>query len=149
MITIKRTSSEDLDFKNLVLFLDQELKFRDGDEHQFFIQFNTIDTIRNVIIYYIEGKAVGCGAFKKLDVETAEIKRMFVHSNYRGKGIAFQILKQLELWATELDYSKCILETGKRQPEAIKLYQKSGYSVIPNFGQYENVISRICFSKRL
>ncbi|MFV8325254.1 GNAT family N-acetyltransferase [Flavobacterium sp. ZS1P14] len=84
-----------------------------------------------------------------MDTETAEIKRMFVHSNFRGKGIALHILNQLELWATELNYSKCILETGKRQPEAIKLYQKSGYSVIPNFGQYENVISRICFSKSL
>lgn len=147
MITFKRTTSDDVDFQNLILFLDQELKIRDAEEHHFFIQFNKVDKIRNVIIFYNKGLAVGCGSFKKYDNETVEIKRMFVHSNYRGKGIAFQILKELELWAKELEYSNCILETGDKQPEAIRLYQKAEYSIIPNFAQYENIKSRICFQK--
>lgn len=148
MITFKRTSSDNPDFKNLIVLLDQELKIINGDEDNLFIEFNKINDIRNVIILYINDIAVGCGAFKKYNHETSEIKRMFVHSNYRGKGIALQILNELELWSRELNFSKFILETGRKQPDAIRLYQKAGYSVIPNFGQYKNIESRICFNKK-
>jgi GNAT superfamily N-acetyltransferase len=68
---------------------------------------------------------------------------------FRGRGIAFQILQQLENWAAELGYSYCLLETGKKQPEAIALYKKSGYEVIPNYGQYENVSNSVCMQKRI
>jgi putative acetyltransferase len=76
-----------------------------------------------------------------------EIKRMFVNPELRGKGIATKVPIELENWVRELNFSKCILETGKRQPEAIRLYQKNGYEIIPNFGQYKNVGSSVCFEK--
>lgn len=149
MITLKRTTSADLDFQNLIDFLDEDLKLRDGEEHSFYNQFNSIDEIRNVVVYYIESKPVGCGAFKKFDTKTAEIKRMFVHFDFRGKGIAAIILKELELWAAEIDYSEYILQTGIKQPEAIRLYEKSGYSMVPNYGQYENVVNSVCMKKTI
>ena len=65
----------------------------------------------------------------------------------RGQGVATEVLKALEAWATELNYTKCVLETGKKQPEAIDLYLKNGYAVIPNYGQYENVENSVCFEK--
>ena len=74
---------------------------------------------------------------------------MFVLPEQRGKGIAGEILAELEKWAGELNFKKCILETGKRQPEAIRLYSKSGYNVIPNYGQYENVSNSVCFEKEI
>ena len=67
----------------------------------------------------------------------------------RGQGLASQILQELEQWAAESNYSSCVLETGKKQPEAIALYSKSGYAVIPNFGQYAGVENSVCFEKNL
>ncbi len=50
-------------------------------------------------------------------------------------------------WASELGYTSCVLETGKRQPEAIALYTKNGYKIIPNYEQYEGVENSVCFRK--
>lgn len=145
----RRTTSDNPDFQALVVLLDRDLAIRDGEDHAFYAQFNKIDSIKNVIVYYDEGTALGCGAFKKYDAETVEIKRMFVIPEHRGKGIAHAVLTELELWAAELGYSHCILETGIKQPEAIGLYQKSGYTIIPNYGQYENVENSVCMSKTI
>lgn len=78
-----------------------------------------------------------------------EVKRMFVSPDQRGKGIASIVLVELEKWAAELKYNKCILETGIRQPEAISLYKKNNYKLIENYGQYINVTSSVCFEKEL
>jgi putative acetyltransferase len=87
MDKMKRTSSADPDFQNLVSLLDRELEKRDGSEHSFYAQFNKVDTIRNVVVCYVGGAAVGCGAFKEFDSTTVEIKRMFVLGTFRGKGM--------------------------------------------------------------
>lgn len=72
---------------------------------------------------------------------------MFVREERRGKGIAKSILSDLERWASELNFSGCVLETGLKQPEAIALYQKSGYETIPNYGQYVSVTNSVCMKK--
>jgi putative acetyltransferase len=149
MTIFSRTDSDNPDFQSLVALLDADLAIRDGNEHAFYAQFNKITTIRHAIVCYVDDKAIGCGAFKKYDDEKAEIKRMFVLPGYRGYGIGLNILKELELWAAELNYAACILETGKKQPEAIHLYQKAGYSIITNYGQYENVENSVCMMKLL
>ncbi|WP_177734780.1 MULTISPECIES: GNAT family N-acetyltransferase [Flavobacterium] len=147
MPVLIRTTSNNNDFKNLVVLLDQDLKIRDGKEHLFFAQFNKIDKIKHVVLAYKEDKIVGCGAIKQYSDDITEIKRMYVHPDFRGQGIAGEILKELERWATELFFSECILETGKKQPEAIRLYERSGYHIIPNFGQYEGIESSVCMKK--
>ncbi len=147
MTTFIRTDSDNTDFKTLVALLDADLKIRDGDEHVFYAQFNKITTIRNAIVCYIDNKAIGCGAFRAYEESSVEIKRMFVLPEYRGHGIALKILKELELWAAELNYLEYILETGKNQPEAIRLYQKAGYAVIPSYGQYLHIENSVCMMK--
>ena len=77
---------------------------------------------------------------------TAEIG-YWMDTNQRGKGIASKILTELEIWCVELGYKKCVLETGKNQPEAIALYKKNQYNIIPNFGKYEGVENSVCFEK--
>jgi GNAT superfamily N-acetyltransferase len=149
MTIFSRTTSDDRDFRSLVALLDKDLALRDGDEHDFYAQFNKIDNIRNVIVCYTDNNPIGCGAFKPHDEKKAEIKRMFVQPGYRGHGIGLNILRELELWAAELNYSACILETGKKQPEAIRLYQKAGYEIIKNYGQYENVENSVCMLKNI
>jgi len=148
MIT-KRTNSGDNDFRQLVAELDADLKIRDGEEHIFYAQFNKIDKIKQVIVAYVQDKPVGCGAIKVYSGDTMEVKRMFVQPGERGKGVASGILSELESWSRELGYKKCLLETGQKQPEAIRMYKKNKYTVIPNYGQYKNIENSICFEKEL
>ncbi|MDO9254253.1 MAG: GNAT family N-acetyltransferase [Bacteroidales bacterium] len=149
MINCIRTNSENKDFQNLVWELDADLRIRDGEDHAFYAQFNKIDKIRYAIVAYDNGIPFGCGAIKEYSPGTMEVKRMYVLPARRGQGIASLILKQLELWATELKIGKCILETGIKQPEAIALYKKNGYTIIPNYGQYVDVENSVCFEKIL
>lgn len=149
MIKLIRTNSDNQDFQNLVFELDKDLKIRDGDDHSFYAQFNKIDTIKYVVVAYEKGQAVGCGAIKEYSENIMEVKRMFVNPENRGHGIASLILGELENWSLELNFHKCILETGKMQPEAIQLYLKNNYAIIPNFGQYEKVENSVCFEKEL
>ena len=121
----------------------------DGREHDFYNQFNKIDNIKNVVLAYDDNLPVACGAIKEFDPETMEVKRMFTLDIHRGKGFATQVLTELERWTLELGYSRCILETGKRLPDAVRLYEKSGYRQIPNYGQYIQMENSICFEKKL
>ena len=149
MITTIRTQSDNTDFQQLVRALDIDLQIRDGHEHEFYAQFNSIATIKHVIVAYQEDKAVGCGAIKPYDDQTMEIKRMYVLPQERGKGIASLILSHLETWAKQLNYKKCLLETGVNQPEAIALYNKNQYQIIANFGQYAGMENSVCFEKKI
>ena len=149
MIKIVRTNSKNQDFVDLVEQLDAYLKICDGPDHSFYDQFNKIDGLNHVVIAFENNISVGCGAFKIHEGNFIEIKRMYVAPYVRRKGIASKVLKELETWATELNFSKCILETGKQQPEAIELYKNCGYSITANFGFYENVENSVCFEKLL
>ncbi|MFK8044466.1 MAG: GNAT family N-acetyltransferase [Crocinitomicaceae bacterium] len=142
-----RANAENKDFIKLVNLLDIDLAKRDGNEHAFYAQFNKIDNIKYVVIAFDNKIAVGCGAIKQFDKKTVEIKRMYTSENNRGKGAASLILSELEKWAAELSYEKCVLETGTKQPEAIALYKKSGYKLIANYGQYTGIENSKCFEK--
>ena len=149
METIFRTTSKNQDFTNLVQLLDAYQKIRDGEEHEFYAQINKTAILKNVIVCYQNNIAVGCGAFRKIDEKIVEIKRMFVVSEFRGKGIASKLLLELERWALELNFEQTILETGVKQPEAIAFYKKLGYVNTENYGQYANMRNSICMKKIL
>jgi len=144
---IKRTNGESTEFKELVRLLDEDLNHRYGILQDNYNQYNTLNSIKNVVVAYSSNIAVGCGAFKEFDNNTVEIKRMFLKNENRGGGLAAKILKELESWAVELGYSAGILETGKGQPEAIRFYNKNGYSIIENYGQYIGNTNSLCMKK--
>lgn len=146
-ICLNRTNSKNQAFVKLVKLLDEDLAIRDGEDHVFYAQFNKIDKLKHVVIAYENDIAIGCGAIKKYDDSTAEIKRMFILPHFRGNGYASEILMELEKWASDLSFNKCILETGIKQVEAIALYNKNGYSLISNFGPYQGVNESKCFEK--
>lgn len=146
---LKHTTSDEPDFVVLVRHLDAELAVRDGDEHAFYSQFNKIANLKNVVVAYQNGQAVGCGAIKPLEENVMEVKRMFVSLESRGQGVASKVLSELERWAAELNAHTLRLETGLNQPEAIALYTKKGYERIPNYGQYAGVGNSVCFEKNL
>ncbi|EMR02459.1 GNAT family N-acetyltransferase [Cesiribacter andamanensis] len=149
MLHYLRTTSSHSDFVALVRLLDADLKLRDGDDHAFYNQFNSIANIRHALLAYQGDTPVGCGALKAYDEQTLELKRMYVRPEYRRQGIARGLLSELERWAQELGYRQLILETGQAQPEAIALYRHSGWQLIPNYGQYAGVTNSVCMQKLL
>lgn len=142
-----RTNSDNKDFIKLVKLLDADLAIRDGEDHAFYAQFNKIDSIKHAVVAYQNETPVGCGAIKAYSNNAMEIKRMYTTTESRGQGVASKILADLETWTAELNYKTCVLETGIKQPEAIALYKKNGYKIIPNYGQYVDVVDSTCFEK--
>tara|TARA_R100001369_G_scaffold77868_3_gene107366 strand:+ start:73 stop:528 length:456 start_codon:yes stop_codon:yes gene_type:complete len=149
MLKLVRTSSNNEDFIYLVKQLDAYLKITDGDEHDFYNQFNSISALKHVVIAYLNKKPVGCGAIKQLSKKNVEVKRMFTNKEARGKGIATRVLIELEQWAKLLNYDSIVLETGIRQTEAIQFYKKNLYKNIANYGQYIGVENSLCFQKTI
>jgi len=149
MLTFIRTNSIHQDFITLVHQLDVELAAIDGDEHDFYAQYNKIDKINHVVVAYENELPIACGAIKQFSKSAMEVKRMYTLASNRGKGVASEVLNELEKWAAEMNYSHCVLETGVRQPDAIRLYEKNGYLPVPNYGQYAGVENSRCFEKKL
>ena len=149
MFTLLRTNSTNIDFIDLVEQLTAYFAVIDGEDHAFYSQFNKIGSLKHVIVAYESDKALGCGAIREFSTDIVEVKRMYVLPECRGKGIASKILAELEGWAKDLGYNTCILETHKKQADAVALYNKAGYRVIPNYGQYANMETSICFEKTL
>lgn len=144
-----RTTSDNPHFAALVAELDADLARRDGIEHGFYAQFNKTAALKQVVVLYENDEPIGCGAIRVFDATATEVKRMYTAPAARGKGVATAVLAELEAWAAELGFEKCVLETGKRQPEAIRLYERSGYCRIPNYGPYAGVENSVCFEKML
>ena len=149
MIHLKRTSNKDKDFKNLIVELDNDLQGRYSNITYQFNAFTDVSQINTVVVAYIQDIAVGCGCFKELDENTVEIKRMFVNPYFRGFGVASSIIEELLVWAKQLYYTTAVLETGKRQPESIKLYSKHGFAITENFGPYVGMEESVCMQKPL
>ncbi|MBK8806326.1 MAG: GNAT family N-acetyltransferase [Bacteroidales bacterium] len=146
---IKRTNSNDIDFKNLIKSLDNELSETYGEEQTKYNKFNKVEEIETVVLAYQNDTPIGCGCIRKYDNDTIEIKRMFVQNDYRRKGVSKLVLKELESWAIEIGYKKAILETGIYQINAKGLYSNNGYKQIDNFGQYIGIQTSICMMKNL
>ena len=149
MITCIKTDSGNVHFQELVRALDAYLAIIDGEEHAFYHQFNKIISLKHAVVAYDGEVPVACGAIKEYDKDCIEVKRMYVLPDQRSKGIASIVLRELEAWGRTLGYTRAMLETGKRQADAIALYSKNGYHIIPNFGQYVGIENSVCFEKQL
>lgn len=149
MIKLLRTDSTNPDFLALVKLLDADLAFRDGDDHAFYAPFNKTNLLNYALVLYVNDEPVSSGALKEFSASSIEVKRMYTLPAHRGKGYASTVLKELEKWAAELSYQSCVLETGKNQPEAIAMYHRNGFHVIPNYGQYVGMENSVCFQKNV
>ncbi|HYG16450.1 MAG TPA: GNAT family N-acetyltransferase [Bacteroidia bacterium] len=149
MLTTKRTDSSYPDFALLIKELDKDLNERYGLAQAEYSPLNKVDAIKNVVVVYYGGQPAGCGCFKRFGDNFVEMKRVFVDTQHRNKGIATNVMAELEKWAAEEGYSRAVLETGTRQHEAIKLYEKIGYRKIPNFPPYDEMEFSVCYEKRL
>ena len=149
MIKTIRTDSTDYSFLKLIHQLDDDLAQKNGEKNNFFKKFNHVDKINHVIIIFKNEIPIGCGAFKIYNEQTVEIKRMFVDINNRKRGFATTILNELTNWANELGFHYAVLETGDKMTEAINLYLKKGFEIIPNYPPYDEEPTSRCFKKKL
>ena len=101
------------------------------------------------VIAFLDGHPVGCGAIRRLDAGTAELKRMYVDPGARGRGVGRAILSALESEARDLDAERLVLEAGDRQIEAMALYRRCGFRRIPPFGEYADSPLSVCMEKPL
>lgn len=149
MIQLQRTNSDNKNFITLTNCLDKDLEKIYGASQQQYDKYNIITNLTTVVLAYENYTAIGCGCFKPIDANTVELKRMYVASGQRGKGIGALLLKALEQWASELGFYNMVLETGTLQPEAIHLYIKLGFNIIPNYEQYKGNSLSVCMHKIL
>jgi GNAT superfamily N-acetyltransferase len=146
---IKRTHGTDPDFISLISQLDHELWNELHEDQATYDPHNKVPDISTALVLYMDKEPVAIGCFREYDPETAEIKRMFVKKEQRGKGLSKKILDELEKWAKEKGFHYAILETSIHFDVAKNLYQSSGYTIIPNYGVYEGLAESVCMKKRL
>ena len=95
------------------------------------------------------GAAIGCGGLRPLAGGGAEVKRMFVARPFRGSGVATALLRALEQEARGMGLDRLVLETGIEQPDAMRFYEREGYSSIPAFGPYVGSVNSVCYAREL
>lgn len=149
MTELKRTNNQNADFLYLIPLLDKDLRSRYQDLQDTYDKHNVIVNVDTVVIAYVDGQPAGCGCFKQFNNTAVEMKRMYVKPEFRRRGISSAVLNELEKWAVEMGYRDAVLETGDKQAEAIAMYKKLGYSIVPNYPPYENIPTSICMQKPL
>ncbi len=101
------------------------------------------------LVVRVQGELAACAGLRRHDEDDVEVKRMFVRTPYRGIGLARWLLAQVEQEARRLGYRRILMETGLQQPEAMRLYETSGYTEIPGFGYYADAPENRCYAKDL
>ena len=146
-----RTDGKNEDFIENCRLLDMDLDRRVGRQikREKYQKFNQLDEIREAIVVYDHGRAVGGGAIRRYDDENIELKRVFVHNEYQGQGIGSTLVSLLIEWAAELGYRRMILETGELLAESCAVYRKLGFAVIPNYGPYADMPESLCMAREI
>ena len=150
-MTFEHTDGTNKDFVGLCHELDAYLNdIVGGEENRAeYIPYNSLDDIHDAFVVYDGEQAVGCAAIKRYDDESAEVKRVFIREEYRGQGISKRLMELLEQTAREQGYSSLILESGEILAEAMALYRRIGFQVIPNYGPYADMPESVCMKKKL
>jgi GNAT superfamily N-acetyltransferase len=137
---------------DLIAALNAELKAQYPEEGATHFRLEPDEVVEGrgaFLIAYANDRPIGCGALRKLDDATAEIKRMYVAPDARGTGLGRKILDALEAESRRLGIRRLVLETGERQAPAMALYQRAGFIRIPAFGEYVDSPLSVCMAKEL
>ena len=149
MISVATASPHEPDSLALLDLLSVTLAEITGSDGR--ASFDPADVEQDGAIFAIArdtaGKAVGCGAFRKLSGEVCEIKRMYAQPGTKGVGAA--VIAFLEEEAQKLGYTEAWLETRRVNTRAIRFYESHGYRRISNFGKYAGREEAVCFAKTL
>ncbi|WP_075742564.1 MULTISPECIES: GNAT family N-acetyltransferase [Actinoalloteichus] len=150
------------DAERLIAEVQQEYVRRYGDEDDTPVAVDQFAPPRGLfVIGYVDGRPVSSGGWRRVVVGEdemtdthlragdAELKRMYVSSEFRGRGLARRMLAFLERSAADAGCRRFVLETGDAQPEAVALYASSGYQPLPKYGHYRDHAQSLCFAKLL
>ena len=152
-LTFETTDLDDPDTIDLVERLNHELAAvaTEPNENHFSLATDEVTGDRGVMLRArLDGRLVGCGAVRTIEPGVGEIKRMFVDPTVRGGRLGAALLDQLELGAQRLGLDTLKLETGPRQVEANRLYQRAGYERCPAWGEYLlSPATSMCYAKSL
>ena len=121
-----------------------------GEENRkAFIPYNLSSAVEDVLIVYEDGRAVACAGLKKYSAADAEIKRVWVEPDCRGKHIATMMMARIEEKAAMKGYRRTVLQTRRIMKDAVSLYTKLGYHLIDNYPPYDRLEGAVCFAKVL
>ena len=120
-----------------------------ADRRRAFVPYNASDGIPDVALAFLDGEAVGCAGLKRYSDADAEVKRLWVEPAFRGKGIATMLMDRVEERAKAQGYRRVILQTRPIMPDAVALYEKRGYRLIPNYPPYDRLDGAVCYAKAL
>jgi GNAT superfamily N-acetyltransferase len=151
-ISLRPTNYQHPEVQSLVAEVQQEYVRMYGKEDRSPIDAAEFDPPNGLfIIATVDGRPAAMGGWRRLDSPsgTAEIRRMYVSPEFRGRGLARAVLAQLETTALDAGHRQLILETGLPQPEALRLYRSSGYRDVPPFGHYADSPLSVPLGKRL
>ncbi len=136
----------------LISALDAEIIARYPEENANFFRLDAGEIAPGrgaFLVATVDGEVVGCGAVRRLDDTDAEIKRMYVTPSFRGRGTGRALLAALEGEARSLGATRLVLETGERLSEAVALYERAGFTIIPPFNEYVGARLSVCMGKEL
>lgn len=152
-ITIARAALTDDVSRALIRELNAELSgmYPEPGANHFGLDPDEVKPGRGAfLIVHRDGAPLGCGALRRLDAETGELKRMYVAPAARGLGLGRRLVHALEAEARALGMRRLVLETGTRQLAAIALYRATGFEVIPLYGEYlSSPETSLCMGKAL
>jgi GNAT superfamily N-acetyltransferase len=149
ILKILNTDSMNIDFTKLIELLDHDLNERNGELQKQYDKHNKVDNINDVVIIFKDEVPVACGAFKEHNIDTIELKRIFVKKENRRQGLSKVIISELERVGRSKGYKYALLETGIKQHEAINLYKNTGYEIIENYEPYIENKNSVCMKKDL
>ena len=151
-LTVTPEPFDSVDARRLVAALDAHLSSLYTPDQRFGPNLKPEHVVPGSGVFLVaraDGQAVGCGALRRLDETTAEVKRMYVEPGARGRGVGAAILDHLETAARELGVDRLVLETGIHQAEAIGLYRRAGFRPVPCWGEYAVALTSVCFEKQI
>ena len=145
------TSGEDPVFQRFYIVTEAYYSRLAGGEskRRSFIPFNASSGIPDVVLAYCNGVAVGCAGIKQYSGTDAEVKRLWVEPAFRRQHIASRLMDKIEEKAWQMGFRRVILQTRPIMPDAVALYEKRGYCLIPNYPPYDQMEGAICFAKEL
>jgi GNAT superfamily N-acetyltransferase len=144
-VTVRAAAPAATDVTRLVTAMEQEMAQRWGNDDS----GPSLVHDARFLVAELDGRAVGCVAVQPLPGGIGELKRMYVAPEVRGRGVGRRLLHAAEHLAGELGFAALRLETGTRQPEAVALYERSGWTRITPYGYWRDSPESICFEKHL
>jgi putative acetyltransferase len=144
-VTIEETGPDDARLTPLLTALRAELDALYPEDRVF--PSPQVRTAADFLLAFVDGDVAGCCALQPLDDGWSEIKRMYVVPDHRGLGIAGMLMVAVERLAKVRGYTQIKLETGVRQPAAIAVYERAGFTPIPVYAPYDQWDRSVCLAK--